>query len=347
MSSNAPLNNNMEKLDAYDLKILFELSLDCRQPLKQIAKRLKLSREVVDYRIKRLLECGVIQQFFTEIDLRSLGFTKTVVYLELIGATKKQEDSVCSMLANHPLICWLAYSTGKWSFIFDVHSRDSEHLASILDDIKSTAGPIIGEMQLATVREYSYQHSKFFSQKDEDSSRIFKRSYPINPKKVQKLSQKDLEILRVLCKDGRASWVEIAHISNQSPEAVALRVKRLIGDGVINRFSLFVDVKKLGFAIYNVRVSLSFGDKQLENAIISYLRMHPHVCFYYRPLAAAWDLEFGVFVKNPDELRDVLRSLRERYPGKIKIKDTMLFYEEITSPSLPRGIFQSDSNILS
>ena len=52
-------------LDLKDKKILVELELNSRRSNNQIAKKVNLSKEVVKYRIDRLLEKGVILRFKT------------------------------------------------------------------------------------------------------------------------------------------------------------------------------------------------------------------------------------------------------------------------------------------
>lgn len=50
----------MIKLDAYDTKILEELLKNSRQSTTSLSKKIKLSRENIDYRIKKLLKEKII-----------------------------------------------------------------------------------------------------------------------------------------------------------------------------------------------------------------------------------------------------------------------------------------------
>jgi DNA-binding Lrp family transcriptional regulator len=321
----------MSKIDEKDIKLLYELSKNCRKPLNQIAKKTGMSREVADYRIKRLIENRIIRKFITEIDLLSLGFTKNVIYLEVIGVTGKQEEEIQSMLEKNPYVSWLVSSTGKWSFIFDLHAKDPNHLAELLDKIKENIGDFLGEIQVATLRDFNYFHSKFFGEETERKRQIQKQII---------LDEKDMKILHNLSDDGRISWIELAGKMSLTPEAISYRVKNLVSAGIIRQFYIFVDLQKLGFELYNIQIMLSSPGRQTEGKILRFLKTHPKVCFFYRPATGPWDIEFGVFVKGPGGLRKVMRELRERFPGKIRIRDTFLFYEEITSTALPEGVFK-------
>ena len=71
------------ELDLKDRKILYELDVDARQSLAEIGKKVGLSKEVVNYRIKRLEKEEVIIRYSTIIDLFRIGLKKYKLYLRL------------------------------------------------------------------------------------------------------------------------------------------------------------------------------------------------------------------------------------------------------------------------
>jgi len=79
-------------LDKIDKKILFCLDNNCRQSTNTIAKQLKIHRNVVLYRIKKLEEQGVIRGYFTEINTRALGLLTFRTFLKLANNTNKKEQ---------------------------------------------------------------------------------------------------------------------------------------------------------------------------------------------------------------------------------------------------------------
>ena len=145
-------------LDKKDWKILATLSKDCRTSLTQIAKTVGVSREVADYRIKKLVNTGIIKSFCTEVDLQTLGFTKHVVYLELKNVDKEKEENIFKFLKNHKFISWIVTSTGKWSIIFDIHSKNTQHLSQLIKELKQKVGNYFGEYDIVTLEKYQYFH---------------------------------------------------------------------------------------------------------------------------------------------------------------------------------------------
>ena len=67
--------NIMEKIDAKDKKILYQLNQNSRQSFTQIGKKVGLPKSVVVYRVKRLEEKGIIKNYFTLVDAPKMGYT--------------------------------------------------------------------------------------------------------------------------------------------------------------------------------------------------------------------------------------------------------------------------------
>ncbi len=316
-------------LDKKDWKILAALSRDCRASLTQIAKAVGVSREVADYRIKKLVKTGIIKSFCSDVNLQALGFTKHVVYVELKNVDREKEENIFKFLKSHKFISWIVTSTGKWSIIFDIHSKDTLHLSQLIKGLKQELGNYLGGYEIVTLEKYQYFHSKFFGEKE-----------AIREKKTKgmALDETDLSLLKILRNNARIDYAALSKEIQLTPEAISKRIKRLKESDIIKQCCVFPDLTKLGFEHYNVQINLENVENKKENNIMSYLQNHKLVSFIYKPISH-WDIEFGVFVKNPGELRDFILQLRTLHPENIRIKDVALFYEEILPNFLPEGVF--------
>ncbi|MDD9954474.1 MAG: winged helix-turn-helix transcriptional regulator [Candidatus Woesearchaeota archaeon] len=319
----------MGKITEKDRKILLELSNNCRIPATQLGKKVGVSREVADYRVKRLVKLGVIKDFIAEINLDALGYTKTVVYLELKRITKKREEEINDYLTKHPFTTWIATSAGKWSLIFDIHARDTKQLITIINELKHFLAENLGEYRLVTLEDHEHFLSKYFNGTTSPTTYTQK-----------KLDADDRELLKLLAKNGRMEYVAISTILKKTPEAISKRVKNLLQHGIIKRFHIFPDLKKLGYNIYNVQVKLEDTKQDMEIRFLQNLRDHPKVCFYYKPVSGQWTIEFGVFVKHPGEFKMFMQELRNHFPDHVRVHDVVVFYEEIKGNYLPEGVFQ-------
>ena len=69
----------MEKLDLKDRKILYQLDIDSRQSFRSIDRKVGLSKDIVNLRVKKLQEKEIIKRFYAyydtlQLDLNLLRF---------------------------------------------------------------------------------------------------------------------------------------------------------------------------------------------------------------------------------------------------------------------------------
>src|SRR3989344_9070478 len=88
-------------LDVKDRKILYELDVNARQSASEIGKKVGLSKQVVTYRINKLIETGVIQEFYAVYDTSKLGFATYKIFLRLQNADINKQNEIIEYIKNH------------------------------------------------------------------------------------------------------------------------------------------------------------------------------------------------------------------------------------------------------
>jgi Lrp/AsnC family transcriptional regulator for asnA, asnC and gidA len=125
-------------LDHLDIEILRILQEDARRSYVKIANQLKVTEGTVRFRIKKLLEDGVITRFLTLIDPRKLGFQVTaIVMLKVDGAFI---DDIFNSLTNLHESQHVFQSTGEYDIVSIVHTKDLQNLGELINRIKSFKG---------------------------------------------------------------------------------------------------------------------------------------------------------------------------------------------------------------
>ena len=104
----------IENLQAKDKKILGELFDNARTPISQIAKKVRLSKESASYRLKGLLESGLLTGFNTVIDIKKIGWGAFFAYIRLRNIDIEEEKKIIDHLKNHPNIAWLVKCIGNY-----------------------------------------------------------------------------------------------------------------------------------------------------------------------------------------------------------------------------------------
>ncbi|MFW9788504.1 MAG: Lrp/AsnC family transcriptional regulator [Candidatus Thorarchaeota archaeon] len=82
---------------------------------------------------------------------------------------------------------------------------------------------------------------------------------------VEKIDKHDLSIIEMLTKNARCSLRDMAAVVNLSPSSIRNRMERLVDIGVIKRYTLELDHRKLG---YEVQVVALITSKPSESDVI-------------------------------------------------------------------------------
>ena len=117
----------MIKIDLKDQKIIYELALNSRQRISTIAKKVGLSPQLVEYRIKRLERLDVIQGYYTCVDISKIGYSAFKVYLKFQNLDEEKEREMIADLVQNPNITWLATCDGIWNLILVIWGKNVFH----------------------------------------------------------------------------------------------------------------------------------------------------------------------------------------------------------------------------
>ena len=119
------------KLDAFDARILKELTEDSRIPLLQLAKKLKVSNTLIHQRIKKLKEAGILKRATIQLDTWQLGY-KTSAFTQIMLDNAKLHRQVERELEKIPEIVECVNIAGRYAILVKIYAMDNRHLRDII-----------------------------------------------------------------------------------------------------------------------------------------------------------------------------------------------------------------------
>lgn len=123
----------MEKIDKLDLKILSIISANARIPFKDVAAECGVSRAAIHQRVQRLIEMGVIIGSGYEVNPKTLGFT-TCTYMGIRLEKGSMYKDAVKELKKIPEIIECHFTTGPYTMLVKLYSKDNEHLMDLLNN---------------------------------------------------------------------------------------------------------------------------------------------------------------------------------------------------------------------
>ena len=94
----------MENIDIKDRKILYHLDLDSRQSFSTIGHKVRLHRDVVAQRVKKLQDNGILVRFNTLIDNLKLGYITYRFYIKFQYITPDIKNEIINHFVNSKYI---------------------------------------------------------------------------------------------------------------------------------------------------------------------------------------------------------------------------------------------------
>ena len=106
------------KLDLFDKKIVYELEKDSSQSISKIAKKIKRSKEFVNFRIRRLEKEKIILGYSAIVDMSRLGYFTFRIYLKWQNMTEEQKQEFYNKIKVKENVWTTTVLHGKWDFAF-------------------------------------------------------------------------------------------------------------------------------------------------------------------------------------------------------------------------------------
>ncbi|MFH1358554.1 MAG: Lrp/AsnC family transcriptional regulator [archaeon] len=148
------------KLDNKDKKILEQLQINAKQSISDLAKKTKLPRDVVKYRIKKLEKNKVIRFYHALLNPSKLGYPLyAYTTFALLNIKPDDEEKFINFLKRHPKIIYIAKFSGRWDFCIGICAKDYKDLDETIREIRKNFIKIIKDFEVAPViQEYKYDY---------------------------------------------------------------------------------------------------------------------------------------------------------------------------------------------
>lgn len=295
-------------LDLSNKKILNQLDINCRQSDAEIGKKTRLSKQVVNYRIKKLIENNIIIGFFPHINISKIGFSAHKVYLQFKSLTKEKENEMWEYLKNQKQVTWVVSCSGKWDLIFGVVSKTIQEFNLVLSDFMNKYSEYIFNRVISVFNKATLHHRMWLIKNQEQ--KYWELGGQVENIKLDKL---DLEILKLLNKNARMQIVEIANKTNISSSLAIQRIKKLQKKGVVGGFRIALNQKKLGLHYCKAFVYYQNETTKKENQLLTYCHSIPNILGVSQTIGP-WDLELEFEFKTYDEFHKIMKKLKYQFP---------------------------------
>jgi Lrp/AsnC family transcriptional regulator for asnA, asnC and gidA len=301
-------------LDMKDRRIIYELDRDSRQSFSQIGKTVGLKKDVVAYRIKKLEDEKIITSYYTVIDAYRLGYLMFRYYINFQYITPGIRREIIDYFSNYKNICTVGSVVGKYDLVVVIWVKNVNDFYQFWNTALNNFGNYFETRVFSVyIRGIGFRHSFIMQDKFSIRDREIFEKFGVG--NIVDIDEFDYKLLNVLALNARLPLIELATQLDSSSQTIGYRIRKLIKNGVIQRFRVNIDVERIGFKRYKVDIYLK--EHQQKEAIIEYIRKNPHV-FYISTSVGLCDLEVELIVRSSEQIVEILEDINVNFPNVIK-----------------------------
>ena len=324
----------MVSLDKKDIKILVELEKNSRQPLTKIAKHIHISKQSLNYRIKKLNE-KVITHYVAILDTQKLGYTFYNLFLQLDVTYTHKEKEVIHFLRSLPEICWLVSCIGQWNLIVSILVKDVAEFHACLEKIYAKFSDIILKRSFFIVLEAYPCIKKYLYNEKEFPLKV---AHYFGKREKISLDKLDLKILKQLQYDTRKRNIDIARVIGVNYVTVKNKIQKMAHKGLIQAFTIKTNPRVYGYEWHNILLQTKPMTQQERYQFINYLKTDQNVVFIDCAIGE-WDFMVDLHIKNQMQIGEILSRWKNKFPQVIKNYEPLMIVKEYKLTFIPDSLF--------
>lgn len=319
----------MEKLENLNLsnkefKILKQLDINARQSSSSIGKKLKMSKQVVNYHIDNMIKKGYIKSFITYVDTQKIGYTFYNILVKMKYTTKEELQRIVKKLRAIPNVVWLSSFRGEWQMIISILGSNVGEFSMYLDDVlNALKGKLLDYNFFIVLSASQLGYKKIHNGTKGGYNYHAKISY----KSVANLSGNDLKVLKAIANNARMPVTEIARKTNLTLEKVRYSLKKLEKEKVVQGYKPLVNVSKLGLFWHVMFLRLKVSSEEEREKFVSYLKGFPEVFYVVRGVGNC-NLMVEFQTKTADEFERARDKIASNYSKLIADEKTVQLIKE-------------------
>jgi len=319
------------ELDIKDKKILFSIAEDAKKPRNKVAKEVGLSKDIVDYRIKKLLDNDVIS-VHPRINLSNFIYGEYFLLIQLVNTDVKKENEIIEQLKKLNYVVWIGKIGGDFDIMISFVVKDLEGLAKVVDGLDFIGSNLKKYELYPIIKEYKESFKGMFT---ED---YFAEKYTMFAEKCDvEIDGVDKQILYLISEDVTKTNRFIAERLKLSEEAVRIRLKNLEKKRIILNYRTFLNADTVGLKEFVLFMNFDKFDTKLDKKLDDFFNTDKDIVFANR-LVGKYNVCVSVYAKSINHFYECLNRIRNVFQEQLKDSSFVVVFSTDYICHLPKGL---------
>ena len=308
-------------MDIKDRKLIYLLDLNSREKETNLSKQLKTSKQVVNYRIKKLTSTGIIKKFQTVLNLNSLGIgVYANIYFKLHTVKSKEED-IINFLVNNNNVGYVAVLGGRFDLSIVLVAKSIQELEENLNKIVNKYSEELKEY-MVSLRTFGVKFpKKYLLEKSIETKKIL-----IKEKGLEKIDNLDKQILKFLSQNSRLSIIDISNKLKIPFSTIRARIKSLEKKNIITGYSVLLNLGELNMFNYKLFIKVKDKSEGTYTKLYSFAETYKSIIWFFKTLGDH-DYELRIEVESQEKYQEIIKEIRSRFSFIEEIETIIVFKE--------------------
>ncbi|MDD9953171.1 MAG: Lrp/AsnC family transcriptional regulator [Candidatus Woesearchaeota archaeon] len=311
------------KLDMKDKQILMLLDTDATLSYTAIAKKIRLSKEAVAYRVKQLEKKGIIVDYITLSHFAKTGLIHFKLYMQYTQIGKQEREEIISYLRTFTNIGWLASTEGSYDLMLSIRYETVHEFEAFKDEFFKRYDKYFRDVQFAILTEAETK-PRMYVLPEKAKHKLFMHC---DAAQKEPMDKHDRSILNALSTNARAPYYELAKKTGLTERIIRYRRKEMERRGIIVGYKLAIDYRKLNYLFFKCFLSFRNMTDEAAQKLREYLRQHPNVIYWIKTIGP-WDLEPEIEAPSVERFYEIVQELKDEFSDIVVRVDSTLVAKE-------------------
>lgn len=313
----------IHNIDKVGKKILAAIEIDARIPISELARKVRTSRTVVEYRLKQFEEKGIIRGYYCLLDPSKFGLTVWKLWVSLRPTSQEDRIKFLTYVEKHPRVWWYAECAGIYDAVICILAKTPHEFNNFFNTLQDKYGTIITDSAILINVSFEYHTRGFLL---DVPSNLIESSFQ-EKLMTTNISKGFMGILRFLSTNSRITYAELAQKTNKNVKTIKKIIQEIRKSGIIVYFRPSINVTKLGYEYYKVLLYLHNPRGGILPSIVQWCRNNKNIMAVIS-CVGPWQLELEVEIDTFRNLCSMLTELKDKFPDVVKSYETLLIIKE-------------------
>ncbi len=319
-----------------DLRLLYELDSNYRKTFTQIGKKIRMSEQLVSYKIHSFEEKKIILDYVPNIDYSRFGYLTFIVFFKVHYINEQSFERLTHKLKQHENITSIIECDGNYDLMVTFAAKNPSSFNKKLKQLVSeNPKELRHHTILTTVVEHHFPRSYLIDSEDRYDTILG------GDREEIKIDQLNLNLIKSLI-NGKKKVIDIAQEIKITPKTVITHLKWLEEQQIIKSYRLLLNPKAMDVFANIILVRYRNITLEDEENFRRFCKYHPNVVEFTKTFGE-WDVVVHTETNHREQFRKLSLQIREKFEDIIEASDNFRVFNIPKKQYLPQEIFNEEN----